>query len=88
VSAGNADKLRPDLGPSPSNPSKVFAMNRHERRPQAVMARHNRFVAEYVHHLPEVGPEALGRARASAGLAARGRCSREIKPQSRQPGRA
>ncbi len=35
-------------------------MNRHLRRRQAAMAGHNRFVAEYVHHLPEVGPEALG----------------------------
>ena len=36
-------------------------MNRHDRRRKAVMARHNRFVSEYVHHLPEVGPGALGR---------------------------
>jgi hypothetical protein len=33
-------------------------MNRHERRRNAVMARHNRFVADYVHHLPEVSPDA------------------------------
>ena len=36
-------------------------MNRHDRRRQAAMAGHNRFVAEYVHHLPEVGPKALDR---------------------------
>jgi hypothetical protein len=35
-------------------------MNRHERRRQAAKARHNKFVDEYVHHLPEVGPEAMG----------------------------
>jgi hypothetical protein len=32
-------------------------MNRHLRRPNAVMARHNKFVADYVHHLPEVLPD-------------------------------
>jgi hypothetical protein len=35
-------------------------MNRRERRRQAAMARHNKFVAEHVRHLPEVGPEVLG----------------------------
>jgi hypothetical protein len=43
------------------SPSRGLAMNRHERRRQAAMAGHNSFVAEYVHHLPEVGLEALGR---------------------------
>jgi hypothetical protein len=36
-------------------------MNRHDRRPNAARARQNNFVNEYVHHLPEVGPEALGK---------------------------
>jgi hypothetical protein len=36
-------------------------MNRHERRRSAAERRHNRFVQDYVHHLPEVGPEVLGR---------------------------
>ena len=36
-------------------------MNRHERRRKAAMAKHNRFVNDYVHHLPEVGPEVLGK---------------------------
>jgi hypothetical protein len=27
----------------------------------AAMAKHNRFVNDYVHHLPEVGPEVIGR---------------------------
>jgi hypothetical protein len=36
-------------------------VNRRERRRQAAIDRQNRFVADYVHHLPEVGPEALGR---------------------------
>ena len=35
-------------------------MNRHTRRRQAAQERRNRFVDEYVHHLPEVGPEAIG----------------------------
>jgi hypothetical protein len=35
-------------------------MNRHERRRRAAMERETRFVNEYVHHLPEVGPEAIG----------------------------
>jgi hypothetical protein len=35
-------------------------MNRHERRRQAAKARQNKFVDEYVRHLPEVGPEVLG----------------------------
>jgi hypothetical protein len=35
-------------------------MNRHERRRQAARQRHNRFVADYVNHLPEVGPDAIG----------------------------
>ena len=36
-------------------------MNRHERRRQAAMQKQNRFVNDYVHHLPEVGPEVLGK---------------------------
>jgi hypothetical protein len=36
-------------------------MNRHERRRKAVMQKQNKFVNEYVHHLPEVGPEVLGK---------------------------
>ena len=35
-------------------------MNRHERRRSVVMQRQSKFVNEYVHHLPEVGPEVLG----------------------------
>ena len=34
--------------------------NRHERRRRAAMERQNRIVDEYVHHLPEVGPEDIG----------------------------
>jgi hypothetical protein len=34
-------------------------MNRHERRRKAAMAKHNSFVNDYVHHLPEVGPDVL-----------------------------
>jgi hypothetical protein len=34
-------------------------MNRHQRRRQAAMAKQNGFVNDYVHHLPEVGPEVL-----------------------------
>ena len=36
-------------------------MNRHERRRREAMQKHNKFVNEYVHHLPEVGPEVLGK---------------------------
>jgi hypothetical protein len=36
-------------------------MNRHERRRKAVMEKQNRFVSEYVHHLPEVGPDVLSK---------------------------
>ena len=36
-------------------------MNRQQRRRQAAMARHDRFFNERVKHLPEVGPEALGK---------------------------
>ncbi len=36
-------------------------MSRHERRRRAVMQKHNKFVNEYVRHLPEVGPEVLGK---------------------------
>jgi hypothetical protein len=36
-------------------------MNRRDRRRQAAINRQNRFVADYVHHLSEVGPEALGK---------------------------
>jgi hypothetical protein len=32
-------------------------MNRKERRRQEAMARHNRFVKQYVNHLPELSPE-------------------------------
>ena len=41
--------------------SREGAMNRHQRRRQAAMARQNRFVQDYVEHLPEVGPEALAK---------------------------
>jgi hypothetical protein len=34
-------------------------MNRHERRRRAIKRGRNKFVDEYVHQLPEVGPEAL-----------------------------
>jgi hypothetical protein len=37
------------------------AMNRHQRRRRAVMDKHNRFVRDYVHHLPEAGPDVLGK---------------------------
>jgi hypothetical protein len=33
-------------------------MNRHERRRTAAQARHNKFVADCVSHLPEVSPAA------------------------------
>lgn len=33
-------------------------MNRHERRRSAVMQKQNKFVNEYVHHLPEVPVDA------------------------------
>jgi hypothetical protein len=36
-------------------------MNRHERRRQAAMARENDFFNSYVRHLPEVGPEVIGK---------------------------
>ena len=36
-------------------------MNRHERRRKAAIARQNKFVNDYVHHLPETGPENLGK---------------------------
>ena len=34
-------------------------MNRHERRRTAAQARHDKFVDEYVHHLPEISLETL-----------------------------
>ena len=34
--------------------------NRQQRRRSAAMARRNAYVENYVEHLPEVGPEALG----------------------------
>ena len=37
-------------------------MNRHQRRRQAAMDKYNTFVRDYVHHLPEAGSEALGKA--------------------------
>ena len=37
------------------------AMNRHQRRRRAVMDKHNSFVRDYVHHLPEAGPDVLGK---------------------------
>jgi hypothetical protein len=36
-------------------------MNRHERRRSAAMGKQNKFVNEYVRHLPEVGPEVFGK---------------------------
>ena len=36
-------------------------MNRHDRRRQAAMQRENKFVEDYVLHLPEVGPDVLGK---------------------------
>lgn len=36
-------------------------MNRHQRRRQAAIMRQSSFVNEYVHHLPEVGPEVLSK---------------------------
>jgi hypothetical protein len=36
-------------------------MNRHDRRRQVAMQRENKFVEDYVRHLPEVGPDVLGR---------------------------
>jgi hypothetical protein len=36
-------------------------MNRHERRRQAAIQRENKFVEDYVRHLPEVAPDVLGR---------------------------
>ena len=36
-------------------------MNRHQRRRQAAKARQNSFYDSYVQHLPEVGPEVLGK---------------------------
>jgi hypothetical protein len=32
-------------------------MNRHERRRAEAKTRHNKFVADYVRHLPEVSPD-------------------------------
>jgi len=37
------------------------AMNRQERRRRAAINRENKFVEDYVRHLPEVGFEALGK---------------------------
>jgi hypothetical protein len=34
-------------------------MNRQQRRRQAAMAKQNKFVTDYVQHLPEVGPETI-----------------------------
>jgi hypothetical protein len=36
-------------------------MNRHERRRQAAKARETGFYNDYVRHLPEAGPEVLGK---------------------------
>jgi hypothetical protein len=36
-------------------------MNRHDRRRQASIAKHNRFFNDHVRHLPEAGPEILSR---------------------------
>ncbi len=36
-------------------------MNRHQRRRRAVMDKQNRFVQDYVQHLPEAGPDVLGK---------------------------
>jgi hypothetical protein len=36
-------------------------MNRQERRRRAARAKRNAYVESYVEHLPEVGPEALGK---------------------------
>jgi hypothetical protein len=36
-------------------------VNRHQRRRQAAMDKHNRFFDQHVRHLPEVGVEALGK---------------------------
>jgi len=36
-------------------------MNRQQRRRQAAMARHNDFYERYVRHLPEAGPEVIGK---------------------------
>jgi hypothetical protein len=36
-------------------------MNRRERRRKAAMAKHNRFFNEHIRHLPEVGPEVIGK---------------------------
>ena len=36
-------------------------MNRQQRRRQAAMAKQNKFFTEYVQHLPEVGPETIGK---------------------------
>ncbi|MET4847205.1 hypothetical protein ABIF62_007700 [Bradyrhizobium japonicum] len=36
-------------------------MNRHERRRQAAMQKHNSFFNDYIRHLPEVGPDVLGK---------------------------
>jgi hypothetical protein len=34
-------------------------MNRHQRRRQAAIAKQNKFVTDYVEHLPETRPEVL-----------------------------
>jgi hypothetical protein len=36
-------------------------VNRHQRRRLAAIRRENRFYTDYVRHLPEAGPEDLGR---------------------------
>jgi hypothetical protein len=36
-------------------------MNRHQRRRQAAITKQNRFVTDYVHQLPEVGPYVVGK---------------------------
>jgi hypothetical protein len=42
--------------------------NRQERRRRAAMERHNRFVDEYVRHLPEISLDALGDALGKPGI--------------------
>ena len=36
-------------------------MNRHARRRQSAMDRHSKFYNDYVRHLPEAGPEVIGK---------------------------
>ncbi len=36
-------------------------MNRHQRRRQAAMSRQNQFFDTYVRHLPEAGPDIIGK---------------------------